>query len=282
MSATADASNECEQRQVAAALALLQRLPPKGLETNLKTFSIIAPCLECGLDPYISRPLQVCRDHDVNLYFVKSEYNCDADMHRSPWSNRYFPTSDNPEVEDRLYYPSERLRRLEVMFNEVFDAYKTSYYEGGVSSVYLWDLEEGFGGAFLIRKELSPPNATGTGLWESIHVVEVRESVAETSVTEYKLTTSIRVRTDSTDTSKASTGLDAWVTRQSGCSSRKKVIGDEQILAQIGRMIEDMENSIRQHIDSVCIAKQREILASCRRPADPSDEFSTRVPRANK
>ena len=29
----------------------------------------------------------------------------------------------------------------------LLDVYKTSYYEGGVSSVYLWELEEGFAGS---------------------------------------------------------------------------------------------------------------------------------------
>lgn len=45
------------------------------------------------------------------------------------------------------------------------------YYEGGVSSVYLWDTEEGnggFAGAFLISKKVG--NDCG---WQSIHVVEV-------------------------------------------------------------------------------------------------------------
>ena len=36
--------------------------------------------------------------------------------------------------------PSERLRRLEVDANAAFDQYREMYFEGGVSSVYLWDL----------------------------------------------------------------------------------------------------------------------------------------------
>lgn len=48
--------------------------------------------------------------------------------------------------------PSERLRRLEVQANEAFDTYREMYYEGGISSVYLWDLEKGFAAVVLIKK----------------------------------------------------------------------------------------------------------------------------------
>ena len=41
--------------------------------------------------------------------------------------------------------------------NEVFDSYRELYFEGGVSSVYLWDLSEGFAGCFLIKKGRRPP-----------------------------------------------------------------------------------------------------------------------------
>ena len=44
--------------------------------------------------------------------------------------------------------PSERLRKLEVEANHAFDQYRDMYFEGGVSSVYLWDLEHGFAGMF--------------------------------------------------------------------------------------------------------------------------------------
>ena len=42
--------------------------------------------------------------------------------------------------------PTERLRRLEVDANSAFEQYREMYFEGGVSSVYLWDLEHGFAG----------------------------------------------------------------------------------------------------------------------------------------
>jgi hypothetical protein len=41
--------------------------------------------------------------------------------------------------------------------NELFDAYRELYFEGGLSSVYLWDLDGGFAGCFLIKKGMCVP-----------------------------------------------------------------------------------------------------------------------------
>jgi capping protein (actin filament) muscle Z-line, beta len=51
--------------------------------------------------------------------------------------------------------PSESLRKLEIDANHAFDQYRDMYFEGGVSSVYLWDLDHGFAGILLIKKGLS-------------------------------------------------------------------------------------------------------------------------------
>ena len=63
-----------------------------------------------------------------------------AQFHRSPWSNTY-----DPPLEDGAM-PSDRLRKLELDANQAFDQYRDMYFEGGVSSVYLWDLAHGFAG----------------------------------------------------------------------------------------------------------------------------------------
>jgi capping protein (actin filament) muscle Z-line, beta len=66
---------------------------------------------------------------------------------RSPWSNEYDPPLEDGTV------PSTKLRKLEVTANEAFDTYRELYYEGGLSSVYLWDLEDGgFAGVVLLKK----------------------------------------------------------------------------------------------------------------------------------
>lgn len=47
------------------------------------------------------------------------------------------------------------------------------YFEGGVSSVYLWDLDHGFAGVILIKKA-GDGSKKIKGCWDSIHVVEVQ------------------------------------------------------------------------------------------------------------
>jgi capping protein beta len=48
--------------------------------------------------------------------------------------------------------PSEKLRKLEVDANHAFDQYREMYFEGGVSSVYLWDLEINHGFAGIVMQ----------------------------------------------------------------------------------------------------------------------------------
>ena len=67
---------------------------------------------------------------------------------RSPWSNKYDPPLSDGAV------PSSSLRQLELQANEVFDIYRDLYFEGGVSSVYCWDLDSGFAAVVLIKKSL--------------------------------------------------------------------------------------------------------------------------------
>ena len=47
------------------------------------------------------------------------------------------------------------------------------YFDGGVSSVYLWDLDHGFAGVILIKKA-GDGSMKIKGCWDSIHVVEVQ------------------------------------------------------------------------------------------------------------
>ncbi|MBE3049979.1 hypothetical protein IMZ48_47260, partial [Candidatus Bathyarchaeota archaeon] len=44
------------------------------------------------------------------------------------------------------------VRGMEVRANEAFDVYRELYYEGGVSSVYFWNLDDGFAGVVLLKK----------------------------------------------------------------------------------------------------------------------------------
>jgi len=250
-----------EDKQKQAALSLLRRLPPQDLEQNLENFIKVAPHLEQKLAPHVTPPLKIKHDPVTNQFFVASDYNCHGSSQRSPWSNRYFPPPEETP-EDNLPYPSQRLRRLEEHFNDVFDAYKTSYYEGGVSSVYLWDLDEGFAGAFLIKKSLTQTRGVSKGEWDAVHVVEVKES-PNANISEFKLTTSVLTQVGvAGDASTGETDFCAFVTRQ--VEDKRKKMGEEMHLMHIGRMIEDIETSICHGLDGFYMAKQREVLSSVR------------------
>ena len=51
-------------------------------------------------------------------------------------------------------------------------SFSHSYFESGVCSVYLWDLDHGFAGVVLIKKAGDTERIKGC--WDSIHVVEVQ------------------------------------------------------------------------------------------------------------
>eukprot|EP00747_Dinoflagellata_sp_TGD_P003765 gnl/TRDRNA2_/TRDRNA2_109736_c0_seq1.p1 gnl/TRDRNA2_/TRDRNA2_109736_c0~~gnl/TRDRNA2_/TRDRNA2_109736_c0_seq1.p1 ORF type:complete len:295 (+),score=67.54 gnl/TRDRNA2_/TRDRNA2_109736_c0_seq1:66-950(+) len=258
-----------EEQQRHAALSLLRRLPPQDLQRNFSAIAELAPNLESELASHVDGPLQLLLDDEANRYFIACDYNFDGSgKYRSPWTSNFFSaegegdqlTKSSPQPLEQCR-PSDRLRRLEKTFNEVFDAYKTSYYEGGVSSVYLWDLEEGFAGAFVIHKELSgDPRGLEHALWESVHVIDVKET---NNWVEYKLTTSVHVHMHVGPPDSGKTALGAHLTRQA--DEKKKKAGAEEVhVLQIGRMIEDMEISIRQSLEAVHLAKQREILSNVR------------------
>ena len=74
--------------------------------------------------------------------------------------------------------------------NDAFDEYRNQYYEGGVSSVYLWDMDDGFAGVILIKKSSESVNSGSKGCWDSIHVIEVTER-PQMKTASYKLTSTV-------------------------------------------------------------------------------------------
>merc|ERR1711988_1430874 len=69
-------------------------------------------------------------------------------------------------------------------------------------------------------------------------------------------------KADATKATSEETELSGYITRQA--EDKKKKTGDDSHLLHIGHMIENMEISIRQSLDVVCMAKQREVLQSVR------------------
>lgn len=99
----------------------------------------------------MDQPLSIRRCRQTGRDYLLCDYNRDGDSYRSPWSNEFDPPLEGgPGSAASL--PSEKVRRMEVRANEAFDLYRDLYYEGGVSSVYFWNLDDGFAGVVLLKK----------------------------------------------------------------------------------------------------------------------------------
>ncbi len=75
-----------------------------------------------------------------------------SNLSRSPWSGEYQSLKGTDKPPAGGYKPSAQLAQLESAFNDGFDTYRELYFGGGISSVYLWDLDQGFAGSILIKK----------------------------------------------------------------------------------------------------------------------------------
>ena len=236
--------------KITASLSLLRRLPPNKVEQNLNGLLNLCPAETDELLQRVDLPLKEATDPETGRVYLLCDYNRDADSHRSPWSNKYCPP-----IEDG-FLPSEDLRKMEIEFNELFDAYRQLYFEGGTSSVYLWDLDHGFAGCFLIKKTVEKDRFVESGNWDSIHVVEAIEGDNKTVAT-YKLTTTIIISMGVEKGTVGNTSLSGILTRQTEISAN--ISESKTHISNIGRMIEDMETDMRSNLNELYILKTREV-----------------------
>jgi capping protein beta len=249
------------QQRLQAALGVMRRLPNKDVRKNLVGLCRLDATLQEELLTRVDVPLTVAWDDEAAKSFLCCDYNRDGDCFRSPWSNKYYPKpEDGP---DEFFFPSDYTRGLEVQYNEVFDAYRQMHYLGGVSSVVLWDTEQGgFAGAFLIHKDVEATQDVSASTWDSIHVVDVTPSGSSVL---YKLTSTFivtltQVTADKQNhTSSVDTG--GYITRTDEFKTKR---GQEDYLVHVGRMIEEMELSVRKQLEIVNMAKTREVVNGMR------------------
>lgn len=208
------------------ALDLMRRLPPQQIEKNLIDLIDLAPALCEDLLSSVDQPLKVAKDKESGRDYLLCDYNRDGDSYRSPWSNTYDPPLEDGSV------PSERLRKLEIEANHAFDQYRDMYYEGGVSSVYLWDLNHGFAGVILIKK-VGDGSKKIKGCWDSIHVVEVQEK-SSGRMAHYKLTSTAMLWLQTNKTGSGTMNLGGSLTRQvSGPYTCRPVVAIEYFISHI-------------------------------------------------
>jgi capping protein (actin filament) muscle Z-line, beta len=136
------------EKKLSSALDLFRRLPPAHLETNLEFVCSLSPDLADDLLQTVDAPLKIANDPSAGKDFIKCDYNRDGDSYRSPWTNQYYPPIDG----DDAIVPPDNLRQLEEQANFLFRAYCDQYYEGGLSSVYFWEVDGGFAACVLFKK----------------------------------------------------------------------------------------------------------------------------------
>jgi capping protein beta len=230
--------------------------------------------------------------------YLLCDYNRDGDSYRSPWSNQFDPPLDEAGVggvgaggsnegAGEGAVPGERVRKMEI---KAFDVYRDLYYEGGVSSVYLWNLDDGFAGVVLLKKgELahtytharththigtedntratadnestaSPQtDSASSGVWDSIHVFEASERGRTSN---YRLTSTVILSLATKGASLGEVDLSGNMTRQ--VEQDLPVENDESHIANIGRLVEDMELKMRNLLQEVYFGKAKDVVGDLR------------------
>ncbi|GKV32465.1 hypothetical protein SLEP1_g41071 [Rubroshorea leprosula] len=144
----------------------------------------------------------------------------------------------------------------------------TRYYEGGISSVYMWEDEnEGFVACFLIKKDGSK-TAHGRrgyleeGAWDAIHVIQVGPEWEGTA--RYCLTSTVMLSLTTDDESTGTFSLSGSIRRQ---MNMDLAVADGH-LCNMGKMIEEMESKLRYSLDQVYFGKTKEMVCTLRPPSE--------------
>lgn len=247
------------EEQLNSALNLMRRMPPSSVENSLAGLIELCPELTDELLTNVDQPLKVAKDESTGQNYIMCDYNRDGDSYRSPWSNKYFPPMEDGFV------PSDELRKLEVTANKLFDTYRKLYFEGGISSAYFFDTDEdgssdGFGACFLIHKDVENDKSLKSGWWDSTHVFEVSKDKDEFWT--YKLTTTVMISMVLTNDKVGNVDLSGLRTQQD--TKRFQVTAASPHIANMGKMLEDIELRIRNAIEGIYIQKTRQVISGMR------------------
>ena len=134
-----------------------------------------------------------------------------------------------------------------------------SYYEGGVSSVYFWDLDDGFAGVVLLKKSkpdvafpliqtlkinanawTATPKGKSEGGWDSIHVFE---AIDRGRLGHYKLTSTVILQLSTGNEALGDMDLSGNMTRQ--VEQDMPITDDASHVVNVGKLVEDMELKMR-------------------------------------
>lgn len=252
-------------------------LPPQNVQENLDRFVALRPDLEDDLRNAVDVPCKVLLCKEASREFLACEYNREGVFYRSPWSGTWYSLEGEPkpvvadsdvEAGTETQPVLTRLQKMEQVANKAFDSYRNLYFDGGISSVYLWDTTSAdedpavwsFGAAVLIKKAVDPDEPLKTACWDSIHVFEMEETSPKTL--SLRLTSTVILSIEG-----AFPGLDDFrlggnMTRQHEQTLAYSL--DTDIVAGMGRVVEEVEGRMRSALQEIYFGKTLEIVNGIR------------------
>ena len=249
-------------------IQLNQLMPIIDIDKNIDAISSVIYDNDDLLNEFLQKVdnrTKICKD-DPKGEFIMCEQNRDGDSYRSPISNTYFPPTDDAK------YPSAPLRQLEETLNKMFKIYVRLYYSTStLCSVYCWELGEsladGYGVAVLIKNSLTDQKKINNGSWDSSNLITVTFEDGESGKkkAKYNLITTVNLAMSFNSNICGKVCLSGTIARSSHFTKEvSDYTKDEAHITNIGVLVEEMENSIRNTLDTVYCMKSKQIIDTAR------------------
>ena len=249
-------------------IQLKQLMPIIDIDKNIDAISSVIYDNDDLLNEFLQKVdnrTKICKD-DPKGEFIMCEQNRDGDSYRSPISNTYFPPTDDAK------YPSAPLRQLEETLNKMFKIYVRLYYSTStLCSVYCWELGEsladGYGVAVLIKNSLTDQKKINNGSWDSSNLITVtfEDGASGKKKAKYNLITTVNLAMSFNSNICGKVCLSGTIARSSHFTKEvSDYTKDEAHITNIGVLVEEMENSIRNTLDTVYCMKSKQIIDTAR------------------
>ncbi|KAG6055966.1 F-actin-capping protein subunit beta, partial [Claviceps sp. LM84 group G4] len=112
----------------------------------------------------------------------------------------------------------------------------------------------------------STPGSSTQGVWDSIHVFE---AIERGRTTHYKLTSTVILSLATADNGLGDMDLSGNMTRQ--VEQDMPVDNDDSHIANVGRLVEDMELKMRNLLQEVYFGKAKDVVGDLRSVGSLSD-----------
>ena len=249
-------------------IQLNQLLPIIDIDKNIDAISSVIYDNDDLLNEFLQKVdnrTKVCTD-DPKGEFIMCEQNRDGDSYRSPISNTYYPPTEDAK------YPSDPLRKLEETLNKMFKIYVRLYYSTStICSVYCWELgdtlAEGYGVAVLIKNSLTDQKKINSGSWDSSNLITVtfEDGASGKKKAKYTLISTVNLAMSFNSKICGKVCLSGTIARSSHLTKEvNDYTNDEAHIGNIGALVEEMENSIRNTLDTVYLMKSKQIIDTAR------------------